>query len=66
MQGKCRLCQIESELEISHFIPKFVGKWIKKTSITGFLREHNEVHKRAQDISKDHWLCDSCEDLFSV
>ncbi len=30
------------------------------------MREHNEVHKRAQDISKEHWLCGSCEDRFSV
>lgn len=66
MRGTCKLCKKDAELEISHFIPKFVGKWIKKTSITGFLREHNEVARRKQDIAKEHWLCGSCEDLFSA
>lgn len=66
MIGKCRLCKKECELEVSHFIPKFVGKWLKKTSITGFLRESNEVQKRAQDLAKEYWLCSKCEDLFSV
>jgi len=66
MNGKCRLCRSEGKLEVSHFIPKFVGKWLKKTSITGFLRESNEVQKRAQDLAKEYWLCSDCEDLFSV
>src|SRR3989344_1687831 len=66
MQGICKLCGYEGPLEESHFIPKFVGKWIKKTSITGYLRESNEVHKRAQDIAKEYWLCGECEDKFSV
>lgn len=50
MQGVYKLCHNESELQESHFIPKFVGKWVKKTSITGYLRESNEVHKRAHEI----------------
>ncbi|MBU2986804.1 hypothetical protein KO528_15675 [Saccharophagus degradans] len=66
MKGKCKLCQKEADLEISHFIPKFVGKWVKKTSITGYLREHNEVAKRQQDIAKEYWLCGECEDKFSI
>lgn len=66
MKGKCKLCGNDGDLEESHFIPKFVGKWIKKTSITGFLREKNEPHKRAQDIAKEYWLCGECEDRFSV
>jgi uncharacterized protein YlaI len=66
MNGKCKLCGTKGELEESHFIPKFVGKWIKKTSITGYLREHNEPHKRAQDIAKEYWLCGECEDKFSA
>lgn len=66
MHGICKLCGSEGTLEESHFIPKFVGKWMKKTSITGFLREKNEVHKRAQDTAKEHWLCGDCEDRLSV
>lgn len=65
MHGSCKLCKNTKELELSHFIPKFIGRWIKKTSITGYLREHNEVNKRAQDIAKEYWLCSDCEGLFS-
>jgi len=65
LQGICKLCQKDTQLRMSHFIPKFVGKWIKKTSITGYIRESNTVHKRAQDIAKEYWLCAECEGLFS-
>lgn len=65
MQGTCRLCHSEAVLKESHFIPKFIGKWVKKTGITGYIRESNEIHKRAQDIAKEHWLCGDCEALFS-
>lgn len=66
MQGTCKLCGQLSELEMSHFIPKFVGKWIKRTSITSYLRESDKVHKRVQDIAKEYWLCRECENLFSA
>ena len=65
MHGICKLCECESELESSHFIPKFVIRWIKKTSITGYLRDKNNIGKRAQDLAKEFWLCRKCEELFS-
>jgi hypothetical protein len=65
MQGVCKLCKKESTLKESHFIPKFVGKWVKNTSATGYIRDKNKVHKRAQDIAKEYWLCGNCEELFS-
>src|SRR5712672_3294772 len=65
IQGTCKLCSKSSSLEMSHFIPRFVGKWIKKTSITGFIREHNNPSKREQDTAKEHWLCRDCENRFS-
>lgn len=65
MTQLCKLCHKEGEIRVSHFIPKFVGKWIKKTSITGHIREHNDVSKRAQDIAKEPWLCANCEELFN-
>ncbi|NRB37060.1 MAG: hypothetical protein HRU20_01175 [Pseudomonadales bacterium] len=65
MQGQCKLCDKEALLKESHFIPKFVGKWVKKTSITGYIRINDEEHKRAQDIAKEYWLCGECELLFS-
>ncbi|RTR38968.1 hypothetical protein EKG38_12345 [Shewanella canadensis] len=66
MHGVCKLCKKEAKLELSHFIPKFIGKWLKKTAITGYFREGNQVSKRKQDIAKDYWLCGSCEDIFST
>ncbi|MGH8384925.1 MAG: hypothetical protein ACRESJ_05440 [Pseudomonas sp.] len=63
--GSCKLCCVEGELQLSHFIPKFVGKWIKDTSATGFIRLNQSVNKRAQDTAKDYWLCRGCEQLFS-
>jgi hypothetical protein len=65
MIGDCKLCGLLGELKESHFIPKFVGKWLKNTSITGYIREKNNLRKRAQDIAKDYWLCDSCEEMLS-
>jgi hypothetical protein len=65
VEGICKLCQLKSELIESHFIPKFIGKWVKKTGITGYIRQNNEVNKRAQDIAKEYWLCANCEGLFS-
>lgn len=66
MQGICKLCKNDTVLKESHFIPKFIGKWVKNTSITRFIRSSLDVHKRAQDIAKDYWLCGICENLFSV
>lgn len=63
--GICRLCKNETELKLSHFIPKFIGKWVKETSATGYIRFNQSINKRAQDIVKDYWLCGSCEQLFS-
>ncbi|AUO23201.1 hypothetical protein [Pseudomonas sp. NC02] len=63
--GQCKLCGSAGELKLSHFIPKFVGKWVKETSATGFIRFNGDINKRAQDIAKDYWLCGVCEQLFS-
>ena len=65
MRGICKLCGSEAILKESHFIPKFVGKWVKKTSVTGFIRDKDQIDKRAQDIAKEYWLCGDCEELFS-
>ncbi|GLX90628.1 hypothetical protein Pfra02_31960 [Pseudomonas fragi] len=64
-QGICRLCKKNSDLKLSHFIPKFVGKWVKDTSATGYIRLNQSINKRAQDIIKEYWLCECCEQLFS-
>ncbi len=65
VEGDCKLCGEHRELKLSHFIPKFVGKWVKDSSATGYIRLNQNINKRAQDIAKDYWLCESCEQLFS-
>lgn len=65
MLGECKLCKIESNLKVSHMIPQFFTNWIKETSATSFLRLSNNPSKRAQDSTKEHWLCGSCENIFS-
>ena len=63
--GTCALCGENKNLRISHIIPKFVSKWLKETSATGFLRgvEHPEI--RMQDFAKLPFLCAECEQIFS-
>jgi hypothetical protein len=63
--GICKLCKRDSDLQLSHFIPKFIGKWLKNTSATGYIRFNQSINRRSQDIAKDYWLCKSCEQLFS-
>lgn len=65
MEGICKLCSHRGKLEESHIIPAFLYKWLKETSGTGFLRFGESPNLRSQDGFKEHWLCSSCEDLFS-
>lgn len=65
VEGECKLCGAIGELKLSHVIPKFVGKWVKDSSATGYIRLNQNINKRAQDIAKDYWLCEACEQLFS-
>lgn len=64
MKGKCCLCKIEGDLQLSHIIPKFVFDWLKRTS-PGFIRRGTNPNLRVQDGYKDHILCVNCEQLFS-
>ncbi len=63
--GICALCSEDKELCKSHFIPKFIFDWIKKTSATGYLRQAINIDKRLQDGTKEKFLCSNCEILFS-
>lgn len=65
MTNLCALCNEAKELKECHIIPKFVGKWLKKTSATGYIRNINNINKRQQDIIKEYLLCADCELLFS-
>ena len=61
----CKLCGSISPLKNSHIIPKFVGRWIKETSITPYFTCMKDVNKRLQDLSTMKLLCGSCEIRFS-
>ncbi|NWK73093.1 hypothetical protein HYG93_02085 [Acinetobacter sp. SwsAc6] len=61
----CRLCKKQKVLIESHIIPKFIGRWLIKTSATGYLRDINKPNLRCQDIIKTKLLCKECEDLLS-
>ncbi|MGN5650767.1 hypothetical protein [Bacillus sp. Brlt_9] len=65
MIGKCALCNSDKELKKSHIVPKFIGKWLKETSATGYLRQGASPDARHQDISKQYLLCGECELIFS-
>src|SRR5437870_2519070 len=65
MQTACSLCGKGKELRASHIIPKFVGKWLKKTSGTGFMVSATQASKRVQDLTILHLLCSECEQRFS-
>ena len=43
----------------------FVYRWLKSTSLTGFMRYGRNMNVRAQDGIKDHFLCEACEDRLS-
>ena len=65
MTGLCSLCGHYRDLQESHIIPKFVGKWLKQTSGTGFLVNANRASKRVQDLITLRLLCHDCEKRFS-
>ena len=60
MTGHCKLCGANSPLILSHIIPKFVVKWFKKTSATGYFRSF-KTGKRVQEIHRLYLLCADCE-----
>ena len=65
MTGKnpCRLCGTAADLQLSHVLPAFVFRWLRKTSATGHLRFGEQPNRRVQDGWKHHWLCCSCEQM---
>ncbi|HKI55482.1 MAG TPA: hypothetical protein VJ987_15260 [Anaerolineales bacterium] len=55
----------DQELRESHVIPKFVARWLKETSATGYLRQGIQSNLRKQDFSTEHLLCNDCENRIS-
>lgn len=62
---ECALCHTETELELSHIIPKFVLRYLKSTS-AGSIRSMENPNVTVQDGEKHYMLCGKCEDLFST
>lgn len=63
--GECALCKKRSELQLSHIIPKFVIRYLKKTSV-GNIRSTEDPNKIVQDGEKLYLLCKECEKRFNV
>lgn len=66
INGECKLCRRNLELQLSHIVPKFIGKWIKSTSASGYIRNAVQANRRIQDLPKQYLLCHECEELFSA
>lgn len=64
-EGNCALCHEYKELELSHVVPKFVIRHLKKTSF-GAIRNIDNPNRIVQDGEKHYMLCGACEDLFST
>jgi hypothetical protein len=63
----CKLCKKGDDLQVSHVLPRFLGKYLKETSATGFLTAVDVDGKpsRTQDIYKRQLLCGQCESVLN-
>ena len=63
----CKLCQDSDDLRVSHILPRFLGKYLKDTSATGFLTaiDTEGQPSRSQDIYKTKLLCNRCETILN-
>jgi hypothetical protein len=64
--SRCALCNEVAELCLSHLVPAFVGRYLKETSATGYLRNGVNPNRRQQDTNKEPLLCNQCEGTFST
>lgn len=65
MAERCRLCEEERTLLLSHILPAFVFRWMRESAGGSHLRSTVEPNLRVQDGVKKHWLCAECEERFS-
>ena len=65
MSETCKLCGEESELLISHIIPKFVFRWMRETG-GKYFRAPINPNVRKQDGFKQKLLCKKCEANLSI
>jgi len=64
MIGKCALYDNETELKLSHIIPKFAFDYMKKTG-GKYLRTYENPDVRVQDGPKEYLLGEQAEQEFS-
>lgn len=64
MKGICALYKIETDLRLSHIIPKFAFDYLKKTG-SKYLRTHKNPNIRLQDGTKLYLLGEKAEQEFS-
>ena len=62
----CKLCHSDALLTQSHIFPKFIGRWLKDTAPTPYLRFAKDMDRRQQDLPTLPLLCKNCEQRFSV
>lgn len=55
------MCQKERQLVEGHITPRFVIKWLRETSATGYLRSPATPNKREQDGPKKYIFCAICD-----
>lgn len=63
--GICAFCLTEGELRNSHVLPAFVFRWLRRRSVTGYIRNTEAPNRRVQDGLKVPMLCGNCEAQFS-
>lgn len=61
----CRFCEAARPLKQSHILPAFVLRWLKE-STPGAIRFGETPNRRVQDGVKADFLCEECEQQFSV
>lgn len=64
MQGVCKLCGQQKELQYSHIVPAFAVRWLKETSVTGYLKSLKSK-VRLQETRRVYLLCSDCEQVLS-
>ena len=63
----CKLCGKNNDLKVSHVLPRFLGKYLKNTSATGYLTavDENGNPSRSQDLYKRRLFCGQCESVLN-
>ncbi len=65
VETRCALCLENRPSCDSHIVPAFVGRYLKDTSATGYLRAAEKSNLRVQDLPTKTLLCSQCELRFS-